>query len=202
MPECMKELDKAVPQSTPLPPDATPLPAKSSAATTLAPPSTAAITSSQLQGLKKGLTALLQEDGADINETMAPAVMTNLGVQLAKGEGEACYHHVPGPDDVIDPAPCIFFSHDVEADAWADFQGTTTVEHSWNREVLQELLGQLVAAAKECEEVAEGDLQVALGQADDDKQAMELEDNVDDLADDAATVDLDDAMVVEPEDEQ
>ena len=40
-----------------------------------------------------------------------------------------------------------------------------------------------------------------LGQADDGKQAMELEDNVDDLADDAAMVDLEDATA-EPEDEQ
>ena len=80
IPECMKELDKVVPQGTPLPPDATPLPSKSSAATTLAPPSAAAITSSQLQGLKNDLTALLQEDGADVNKAMALGVMTNLGV--------------------------------------------------------------------------------------------------------------------------
>ena len=43
---------------------------------------------------------------------------------------------------------------------------------------------------------------MALGQADDGKQAMELEDNVDDLADDAAMVDLEDAAAAEPEDEQ
>ena len=41
-----------------------------------------------------------------------------------------------------------------------------------------------------------------LGQADDGEQAMELEDNVDDLADDAAMVDLEDAAAAEPEDEQ
>ena len=41
-----------------------------------------------------------------------------------------------------------------------------------------------------------------LGQADNGKQAVELEDNVDDLADDGATVDLEDATAAEPEDEQ
>ena len=43
---------------------------------------------------------------------------------------------------------------------------------------------------------------MALGQADDGEQAMELEDDVDDLADDAAMVDLDDATAAELEDEQ
>ena len=41
-----------------------------------------------------------------------------------------------------------------------------------------------------------------LGQADDGEHAMELEDDVNDLADDATMVDLDDATAVEPEDEQ
>ena len=79
IPECMKELDKVVPQGILLPLDATPLPAKASAATTTAPPLAAATTCSQLQGLKKDLTALLQEGGADIDEAMALVVMTNLG---------------------------------------------------------------------------------------------------------------------------
>ena len=43
---------------------------------------------------------------------------------------------------------------------------------------------------------------MALGQADDGEQAMELEEDVDDLADDATTVDLDDATDAEPEDER
>ena len=45
-------------------------------------------------------------------------------------------------------------------------------------------------------------MQAVLGQADDGEQAMELEDNMDHLADDAATVDLEDAAAAEPEDEQ
>ena len=126
-----------VPQGTPLPPDATPLPAKAGATAAAAPAPAAAVTPSQLQGLKKDLTALLQEGCADVDEAMALAVTTNLGVQLAEGETGACYHHVPGPDDVVDPAPCVFFSRDVEAGSWGDFQGTTTVERSRNGEVLR-----------------------------------------------------------------
>ena len=86
--------------------------------------------------MKKDLTALMQEYSADIDEAMALAVITNLGIQLTEGEGGACYHHMPGPNDAIDPTPCVFFSCNVEAGAWGHFQGTTAVKCSCNGEVL------------------------------------------------------------------
>ena len=59
IPECMRDLDKSVPQGTPLPPEAVPLPPRAPAASAAPAKPASAVTPDQLQGLKKDLTALL-----------------------------------------------------------------------------------------------------------------------------------------------